>query len=539
MGKNPFEVIRTIFWDPLFGEFAFYLRGQLLVKAGPLILIAIGLALGFRAGIWNIGAEGQYIMGAIIGAAVGLAVFPTESRLIFPVMVVAGAFGGWAWAMIPAILKTRFNTNEILCQPDAGLCGRDDPGQGRDRVPEEPRGHGLSRQPQLLQLSGGAERASSYEPLGLHWGGVAALVTAVLAYILLTRHQAGFQIRLAGQAPRAARFHGVSPARLVVLCMGISGALAGMAGLFEVTGPAGQITIDFNTGYGFTAIIVAFLGRLNPLGHRAGGLPDGADLCGRRDGLDQPWPAGCGDPGVPGDAAVLPSGGGCADQLPLPAVVRRRKRGGEVMDLGGINPVILIATLMATCGADPAGRAGRDGGGARGRPEPGRRGDDGHRRLGRFRHRGRRREARCWASSAGRWRGRLLSLVFALLTQVFLANQVATGLALTLFGLGLSSRWAGRATTGSSRRRPGSFCPDALADLPVVGPILFGHDWVVYFSIVDVAVLWWVLKSTRIGLIIRAVGESHEAAHALGYKVNRIRLMCIAFGGAMAGMGGA
>ncbi|HQY44163.1 MAG TPA: ABC transporter permease, partial [Paracoccaceae bacterium] len=112
LGKNPFEVIRTIFWDPLFGEFAWYLRGQLLVKAGPLVLIAVGLSLGFRAGIWNIGAEGQYIMGAIFGAAVGLAVFPTENRLIFPVMIVAGVFGGWVWAMIPAILKTRFNTNE-------------------------------------------------------------------------------------------------------------------------------------------------------------------------------------------------------------------------------------------------------------------------------------------------------------------------------------------------------------------------------------------------------------------------------------------
>lgn len=114
LGKNPFEVIRTIFWDPLFGEFAWYLRGQLLVKAGPLILIAIGLSLGFRAGIWNIGAEGQYIMGAIVGAAVGLAFYPTENRLVFPLMVVAGAFGGWAWGMIPALLKTRLNTNEIL-----------------------------------------------------------------------------------------------------------------------------------------------------------------------------------------------------------------------------------------------------------------------------------------------------------------------------------------------------------------------------------------------------------------------------------------
>jgi simple sugar transport system permease protein len=134
--------------------------------------------------------------------------------------------------------------------------------------------------------------------------------------------------------------------------------------------------------------------------------------------------------------------------------------------------------------------------------------------------------------------GALLSLIFAALTQVFLANQVATGLALTLFGLGLSSL-GGQGYNGIKPPPTGPLLPDALADLPVVGPILFGHDWVVYFSLVMVAVLWWVLKATRVGLIIRAVGESHDAAHALGYKVNRIRLLCIAFGGAMAGMGGA
>ena len=115
LGTDPFVAIRTIFYDPILGEFAFYYRGQLLVKAGPLILIAIGLSLGFRAGIWNIGAEGQYIMGAIFGAAVGLAFYPMEARwLIFPLMVIAGAFGGFLWAMIPGILRTRFNTNEIL-----------------------------------------------------------------------------------------------------------------------------------------------------------------------------------------------------------------------------------------------------------------------------------------------------------------------------------------------------------------------------------------------------------------------------------------
>ena len=131
-----------------------------------------------------------------------------------------------------------------------------------------------------------------------------------------------------------------------------------------------------------------------------------------------------------------------------------------------------------------------------------------------------------------------LSLIFAFLTQGLLANQVATGLALTLFGLGLSSLMG----QGYNGIKPPA-TPDVpfgpLAELPVMGPILFAHDWVVYFSIALTAAIWWVMKATRVGLIIRAVGESHDAAHALGYKVNRIRLGCILFGGAMAGMGGA
>jgi len=271
LGKNPFEVVRTIFWDPLFGEFAWYLRGQLLVKAGPLILIAVGLSLGFRAGIWNIGAEGQYIMGAILGAAVGLAVFPTENRLIFPVMIAAGLFGGWLWAMIPAILKTRFNTNEILVSLMLVYVAQTVLAMASTGFLRNPEGAGFP----------GSRSFSSYPAAanpeliagtGVHWGVVSAILVVIAAHVLLQRHLLGFQIRLAGQAPRAARFHGVSPNRLVVLCMGISGALAGVAGLFEVTGPAGQISIDFNTGYGFTAIIVAFLGRLNPIGILLAGL---------------------------------------------------------------------------------------------------------------------------------------------------------------------------------------------------------------------------------------------------------------------------
>jgi simple sugar transport system permease protein len=271
LGKNPFEVIRTIFWDPLFGEFAWYLRGQLLVKAGPLVLIAVGLSLGFRAGIWNIGAEGQYIMGAICGAGVGLAFYPTESRLIFPLMILAGAFGGWVWAMIPAILKTRFNTNEILVSLMLVYVAQTVLAMASTGFLRNPEGAGFPGSRNFSSYPA-AQNPELIAGSGLHWGGVAALAVVVLAYVLLQKHILGFQIKLAGQAPRAARFHGVNPATLVVLCMGISGALAGLAGMFEVTGPAGQISIDFNSGYGFTAIIVAFLGRLNPVGILLGGL---------------------------------------------------------------------------------------------------------------------------------------------------------------------------------------------------------------------------------------------------------------------------
>jgi general nucleoside transport system permease protein len=134
--------------------------------------------------------------------------------------------------------------------------------------------------------------------------------------------------------------------------------------------------------------------------------------------------------------------------------------------------------------------------------------------------------------------GAAISLVFAFLTQVLLANQVATGLALTLFGLGLSSL-LGQGYNGLKPVQTKAVPLGPLADIPFFGRVLFSHDWIVYFSIFMTALIWYVLKSTRLGLIIRAVGESHEAAHALGYKVNRIRLGAIMFGGAMAGMGGA
>ena len=272
LGTDPVAAIRTIFWDPVFGEFAFYYRGQLLVKAGPLILIAVGLAMGFRAGIWNIGAEGQYIMGAIFGAAVGLAFYPMEARwLIFPLMIIAGGIGGFVWAMIPGILRTKFNTNEILVSLLLVYVAEQILAWTALGPLRNPEGSGFPGSRNLRQY----ESAANNELIagwGMHWGVVAAFIAVIFGYILLSRHIMGFNIRLAGQSPRAARFAGVNPTRLVLFCLGLSGALAGMAGMFEVAGPAGQISIDFNVGYGFTAIIVAFLGRLHPVGILLAGM---------------------------------------------------------------------------------------------------------------------------------------------------------------------------------------------------------------------------------------------------------------------------
>mgnify|MGYP000208108274 CR=1 FL=1 len=272
LGKNPVEAIRTIFWEPLFGEFAFYYRPQLLIKGAPLVLIAIGLSLGFRAGIWNIGAEGQYIMGALFGAGMGLAFYPHEAWYIFPLMVISGAFGGWLWAMIPALLKVRFGTNEILVSLMLVYVAEQFLASMSLGLLKNPEGFGFPGSRNLQQYES-AHNADLIAGSGMHWGVVAALIAVIFAYVLLNRHMLGYQIRLTGEAPRAARFAGVKPARLILFCLGASGMLAGLAGMFEVSGPSGQVSIDFNVGYGFTAIIVAFLGRLHPVGILlAGGL---------------------------------------------------------------------------------------------------------------------------------------------------------------------------------------------------------------------------------------------------------------------------
>jgi general nucleoside transport system permease protein len=260
LGRNPVQALTLIFISPLTSVAGW---AELLVKATPLILMATGLAIGFRANIWNIGAEGQFTIGAITGGTVALWAFPGGGPLLLPLMAIAGIGGGMAWAAIPALLRTRYNANEILVSLMLVYVAvlllsvlvhgplRD---PGSFNFPESR----LFQKDATLPLLIAGTRA--------HFGFLAALVVVALAYVALGRHMFGFKIAVLGNAPAAAKFAGISEAQMVWACFMISGGLAGLAGLIEVAGPVGQLVPSVPVGYGFTAIIVAFLGRLNPLG---------------------------------------------------------------------------------------------------------------------------------------------------------------------------------------------------------------------------------------------------------------------------------
>jgi len=272
MGKNPFEAIKLIFWDPVMSPtFAEYSRPQLVVKAAPLILIALGLSFGFRANIWNIGAEGQYIMGALASGSIGLAFYPLQAWYIFPLMIIGGILGGVIWAMIPAILKIKFNTNEILVSLMLVYVAEQILALASVGFLRNPEGLGFPGSRDLSKYSSAAN-PELISGTGIHLGVISAFLGVILLTYFLSYHRTGFHIKLIGQAPRAANFAGVDLRYIIIFCLGLYGGLAGVAGMFELTGPAGLINIDFNVGYGFTAIIVAFLGRLNPVGILLAGL---------------------------------------------------------------------------------------------------------------------------------------------------------------------------------------------------------------------------------------------------------------------------
>jgi ABC-type uncharacterized transport system permease subunit len=267
LGKNPVTALSVYFIEPLTDSYSLI---ELIVKATPLVMIAVGLSLCYLANVWNIGAEGQFLIGAVCGSWLAVKTQGTDAGdWVLPAMLVLGALGGALYALIPAIAKVRFGASEILTSlmlvyvADL-LLDYLVRGPWRD-----PNGFNF---PTTAEFDPVATVPILIEGTRLHLGAVIALVVVAVTSVLLGRTIKGFEIRVVGAAPRAARFAGFNADKLVILTFAISGALAGLAGIIEVAGPVGHLQPNFSPGYGFTAIIVAFLGRLNPIGILIAGL---------------------------------------------------------------------------------------------------------------------------------------------------------------------------------------------------------------------------------------------------------------------------
>lgn len=260
LGKPPLRALQLFFWEPVRTPYAI---GELMVKATPLLLIALGLALCFRSNVWNIGAEGQFVLGAIAAAGVALLAEPGTGRWIVAALLLAGMLGGMAWAALVALLRERCNASEILVSlmlvyVATLLLGYLVYGPWKDPLGYNfPQTRMFAQATQIPRLTPGS-RLSLGLPLAL--AGAAAL------WLFLFRSRAGFAQQVVGLAPAAARYAGFSSRRALWTALLVSGASAGLAGALEVAGPLGQLTPHVPAGYGFAAIIVAFVGRLHPAG---------------------------------------------------------------------------------------------------------------------------------------------------------------------------------------------------------------------------------------------------------------------------------
>jgi ABC-type uncharacterized transport system permease subunit len=266
MGVNPGEALYAFFIEPLTSKYGW---GELGVKATPLVLIAVALSIGFRAGVWNIGAEGQLTLGAICGGGIALWLYQVDSLLVLPLMILGGIAGGMFWAAIPAFLRTRFNANEILTSLMLTYVATLFLSVLVHGPWRDPDGFNF---PESRIFSDAATLPLILDGTRLHLGWILALLVVLSAWILMARTIIGFQIKVIGEAPAAGRYAGFSVNKVIWFALMLSGGAAGLAGLVEVAGPIGQLLPSISPGYGFTAIIVAFVGRLHPLGVLLAGL---------------------------------------------------------------------------------------------------------------------------------------------------------------------------------------------------------------------------------------------------------------------------
>jgi len=260
LGKDPVKGLLVFFWEPVKSPYAL---GELMVKATPLLVIALGLAVCFRSNVWNIGAEGQFVIGAVAAGGMALLADRDTSRWIVVAILLAGVAGGMAWAALTALLRDRFNASEILVSlmlvyvADMVLSfmvygpWKDPNGFN---FPQTRTFDAVTQIPRLM--------TGSRVSVGL----LIAIAGAAALWVFLFRTRAGFAQQVGGLAPAAARYAGFSSRKALWVALLTSGGAAGLAGALEVAGPIGQLTPYVPAGYGFAAIIVAFVGRLHPVG---------------------------------------------------------------------------------------------------------------------------------------------------------------------------------------------------------------------------------------------------------------------------------
>jgi len=261
LGKDPVKGLQVFFWEPIRSGYAL---GELLVKATPLLLIALGLALCFRSNVWNIGAEGQYVMGAVFAAGMALMADKASSPWVMvPSVLLAGVLGGMCWAGITAWLRDRFHANEILVSLMLVYVAIMVLGYLVYGPWKDPLGYNF---PQTKTFEAATQVPRLFIGSRVNIGIILALLGVLVIWVFLFRTRGGWAQQIGGLAPHAARYAGFSSRRAIWLALLVSGGAAGLAGALEVAGPIGQLTPYVPVGYGFAAIIVAFVGRLHPVG---------------------------------------------------------------------------------------------------------------------------------------------------------------------------------------------------------------------------------------------------------------------------------
>jgi simple sugar transport system permease protein len=265
LGIDGFKAVVDIFLSPLLVSYKWQ---DVAVKAAPLIIIALGLSMGNRAQVWNIGAEGQYVIGALCSAGVGIAFGQTGGFFVVLLMIAAGVAGGGLWAAVPAWLRTKFNVNEILSSLMLTYVSFQVLGYLVGGPWKDPNGRNFPATAPLAD----SQTLPVWPDSTVHLGVLIALILPFVFWVIMARSEFGYQVRVVGSSTTAARHGGFDSKRTIWATLIIGGAMAGLAGAFEFVGVLHKMDLGFPSGYGFTAIIVAFLGRLNPFGCLIAGI---------------------------------------------------------------------------------------------------------------------------------------------------------------------------------------------------------------------------------------------------------------------------